>query len=119
MTMMMTYPDGTRELYDAGLRVRVRDHQIVASDLTIQPQAPWKPIGLEPTRVEIANPLVPEREPEAFGLDVSVPSEGPGSQWLKQTHAKWLAQLEDGERPLVTESPDETMAVPRRLVKAS
>ncbi len=78
--MFMTYPDGTKELHDGGLMIRVHDGEVTAATLTL-------PRGAEPEPIHVA-----------LGSRQHI-----GYLWQKKTGQKWVAQLE-GQEPFLTDS---------------
>lgn len=75
--MTMTYPDGTTELYDHGLRVQVQDGELVAATLTIPATAP----------------------PVALDADLG-DARHIGYTWQKMVRRKWSRQL-TGQDPIL------------------
>lgn len=79
--MFMTYPDGTQEVHDGGLMIRVKRGAVVAGSLTLTHGG------------------------EAYGLDVK-PGNDPraiGYLWQKQASRKWSDQVK-GRTSFLTES---------------
>ena len=74
--MTMTYPDGTTELHDHGLRLRVQQGELVTATLTIPATAP--PVALD-TELGDAHHI--------------------GYTWQKMVRRKWSRQL-TGQDPI-------------------
>ncbi len=78
--VFVTYPDGTQEVHDSGLTIRVRRERVVSSSLHISP------------------------DQEAYALNVSLGDpKSVGYTWVRQTHRKWVDQMA-GKVPFLTES---------------
>lgn len=79
--IITTYPDGTRELSDHGLTIRVDGHQLTAASLTLTEDGPTLP------------------------LDVTMgDAQSVGYVWQKQVHRKWSRQL-NGDDPILLAKP--------------
>lgn len=79
--MFMTYPDGTKELHDGGLMIRVQEGKVVAGALTLTHDA-------EPYEIQVEGGA----DPRAMDY-----------RWQKQVGQKWVDQL-NGTQALMTES---------------
>lgn len=79
--MFMTYPDGTQEIHDGGLMIRVKRGAVVAGSLTLT------------------------RGSDAYELDVKPgkDSHAVGYLWQKHMSRKWADQVK-GRTPFLTES---------------
>ena len=78
--IFVTYPDGTQEVHDSGLIIRVRRGRVVAGSLTFgSDDAP-------------------------YALDVKLGDpKSVGYAWVKRTNQKWVDQVA-GNRPFLTQS---------------
>lgn len=80
MVTFVTYPDGTREMHDAGLTIRVKDGVLDAATLTLRPNAP------------------------AVALDTALgDAQSVGYVWQRRVQKKWAAQAA-GQTPLMTDA---------------
>ncbi len=78
--MFMTYPDGTREIHDQGLVIRVSQGKVVKGELKLVAGEPPIKIDVEPG------------DPKGIGY-----------LWQKRTQKKWIEQTQ-GLEPVLTES---------------
>ena len=78
--VFVTHPDGTKEVYDGGLMIRIRKGRVVAGTLTFSE-------GREPYKLNVK-----------LGDAKSV-----GYTWVKRTNEKWVDQAA-GKVPFVTDS---------------
>ena len=78
--VFVTYPDGTQEVHDSGLIIRVRRGRVVAGSLAISPDQAAYPLNVKP------------------GDSKSV-----GHTWVRQTNQKWADQVA-GREPFLTNS---------------